>query len=34
MKHLNIAEKDSANVKVINEERWLEYFTRQWSKED
>jgi hypothetical protein len=29
MKHLNTAKKDSANIKVLNEEKWLEYFTRQ-----
>jgi hypothetical protein len=34
MKHLNTAEKDSADIRVINKEKWLEYFTRQWSKED
>jgi hypothetical protein len=34
MKHLNTAERDSADIKVINKERCLEYFTRQWSKED
>jgi hypothetical protein len=34
MKHLNTAEKGSADIRVINKGKWLEYFTRQWSKED
>jgi hypothetical protein len=34
MKHHNTAEKDSTDIKVINEERWLEYFKRQCSKKD
>jgi hypothetical protein len=34
LKHLNKDQKDSADIQVINEVKWLEYFTRQWSKND
>lgn len=34
MKTHNTAGKDFADIKVTNEEKWQEYFTRQWPKED
>jgi hypothetical protein len=29
LEHLNKHQKDSANIHIINEVKWLEYFTRQ-----
>jgi hypothetical protein len=34
LKHLNKDQKDSADIQVINEVIWFEYFTREWSKND
>jgi hypothetical protein len=34
LNHVNKDQKDSVGIQVINEVKWLEYFTRQCSKND